>query len=237
MITIKNSKELAKYTDENKDLFLKGEDVRIEFSPSREELRDVYCGNLFMMDDKRKFDFNGGDFNGWNFYGGNFNGNSFNGRNFDGWDFNGRNFKGWDFNGVDFHGRNFNGRDFNGWDFNGVDFNGGNFTGRNFDGRHISYYGWFIAYGDIKCESIKGRRKNSFHKCLDGNLIIKGKPEDKKVEVRPEASMPQQRKCKHHWEISSLEQYQQLDGNYYCYIICPKCGRVRRVKVEYNQNN
>ena len=196
MITIKNSKELAKYTDENKDLFLKGEDVRIEFSPSREELRDVYCGNLFMMDDDgEKFDFNGRNFNGGNF--------------------DGRNF-----NGLNFSGLNFNGENFNGWDFNG---------------RHISYYGWFIAYRDIKCESIKGRRENSFHKCLDGKLIIKDKPENKKVEVRPEASMPQQRECKHHWEISSLERYQQLDGNYYCYIICPKCGRVRRVKVEYEE--
>jgi hypothetical protein len=55
--------------------------------------------------------------------------------------------------------------DFNGWDFNG----------RNFDGKKISYYASFVAYYSIKCTEIKGRRKNSFHKCLDGKIIVNGK--------------------------------------------------------------
>lgn len=42
------------------------------------------------------------------------------------------------------------------------------------------------------------------------------------------------KECKHQWTISSFEHYQQVDGNYYCYVICQKCGRVKRVKIENN---
>ncbi len=145
MIIIKNSKELAKQINENKDLLLKQHDVRIEFQVERGELRDIHCRDLFLMNDEEKFDFNGGNFNGGNFNGGNFNG----------------------------------------WDFNGGDFNGGNFNGGNFNGGKISYYAIFISYNNIECESIEGRRQNSFHKCLDGELIIKEKDDDS-VEITVE---------------------------------------------------
>ena len=162
MIVIKNSKELAKLVNKDKDLLLQEDNVRIEFEPSKEELRDVYCRNLFLMDNSNvKFDFKGGDFNGWSF--------------------TGQDFCGGDFNGYDFTGRDFNGGNFNGGNFNGRDFNGGNFNGESFDGRYISYYAWFITYGDIKCELIKGRRENSFHKSLDGKIIIK---EEKNVKAQ-----------------------------------------------------
>ena len=175
-IIIKNSKELAKLVDENKDLILKDQDVRIEYQVTENEIRDVYCQNLFLMNNDGKFDFNGGDFNGRDF-----NGRDFNGKNFNGRDFNGRDFNSWNSNGWNFDGWDFNGRDFNGWDFNGK-----NFNGRNFNGENISYYGWFIVYEDIRCKSIIGRRENCFHKCLDGRLIIKseGKSVGKKVKIR-----------------------------------------------------
>ena len=70
MKIIKNSKELAKLVDENKDLYLKNEDLRVEFEPTKDEIRDVYCRNLFLMNDNEKFNFNGWDFNGWDFNGG-----------------------------------------------------------------------------------------------------------------------------------------------------------------------
>lgn len=73
MITIKNSKELAELVDDNKDLIL-DEDIRIEFEPTREELRDVECHHLYMENDEQKFDFNGRDFNGRDFNGRDFNG-------------------------------------------------------------------------------------------------------------------------------------------------------------------
>ena len=170
MKTIKNSKELAKLVDENKDLHLEDQDVRIEFQFTKEELRDVYCNDLFLMNDDEKFDFNGRDFNGWNFNGIDLTGRDFYGRYFNGWYFTGSNFT-----GRDFDGRNFNGRDFNGWDFNGW-----NFNGRDFTGKKVSYYAFFNCYGHIKCERIEGERENHAEPiCLDGNIeIIKEEPED-----------------------------------------------------------
>ena len=148
MKIIKNSKELAKLVDENKNLCLEGENVRIEFEPKRAELRDVYCRDLFLGDDNNKYDFNGRDFDG---------------ENFNGWNFNGGNFNGENFNGGNFNGENFNGENFNGWDFNGGSFNG----------KKVSYYAFFNCYGSIKCTSIEGRRDpHAEPVCLDGELEI-----------------------------------------------------------------
>ena len=172
MKTIKNSKELARLVDKNKDLHLEDQDVRIEFQFTREELRDVYCNSLFLMNDDKRFDFNGGNFNGRNFTGGNFNG-----RNFNGVDFNG-----WGFTGGDFNGRNFTGRNFTGGDFTGRDFNGGDFNGSDFNGKKVSYWAFFNCYGSIKCESIECRRENHSEPiCLDGELEIKTKEEIIKI--------------------------------------------------------
>ena len=53
-----------------------------------------------------------------------------------------------------------------------------NIEAYNIKANDISYYGFCISYKSIKCTSISGRRVNGFHKCLDGELIIK---ESKKV--------------------------------------------------------
>jgi hypothetical protein len=79
MLIIKDSKQLAKLVNEHKDLIVE-DDVRIEFSPTREELRDVTCWNLEMKKGDEFFDFTGGNFNGWNFTGRDFNGWNFNGK-------------------------------------------------------------------------------------------------------------------------------------------------------------
>ena len=152
MIIIKNKTELKEYLNKDKDLIV-DEDVRIEYQVERGELRDVKCRNLYLENDNEFFDFNGRDFDG---------------RDFDGWDFNGRDFDGWDFNGRDFNGLNFNGKD-----FNGRNFKGWNFIGNSFIGNDIDYYASFIAYEKISCTSIKGRRKNSIHKCLDSEIEIR----------------------------------------------------------------
>lgn len=49
----------------------------------------------------------------------------------------------------------------------------GNIYCGNIDARHINYYAFCIAYENINCNSISGRRENSFHKCLNGKLTIK----------------------------------------------------------------
>ena len=42
----------------------------------------------------------------------------------------------------------------------------------NIKAKNIEYYAFCIAYKSLKCESIAGARKNSFHKCLDQEIEI-----------------------------------------------------------------
>ena len=133
MKIIKTREELLKLLDGNKDLII-DDDVTIEFSTAREDVRNVKCKNLSMVKAAARYDLNiSGNFTGWNF--------------------NGRNF-----NGRDFTGGNFTGGNFNGWDFNGGDFNGWDFTGRDFYGGDILYNAFFCCYGKIiKSGKIKAR--------------------------------------------------------------------------------
>tara|TARA_S200002703_G_C3609988_1_gene187349 strand:- start:21 stop:503 length:483 start_codon:yes stop_codon:yes gene_type:complete len=63
---------------------------------------------------------------------------------------------------------------------------------RNIKAHNIKYYVLCIAYESFKCESVSGRRKNSFHKCLDQDIeIIK----DGKVTI--ELNQEQLDKIKH----------------------------------------
>jgi hypothetical protein len=43
------------------------------------------------------------------------------------------------------------------------------------DACDINYYAFCIAYKSLICESITGRRSNSLHNCLDGEITIKEK--------------------------------------------------------------
>ena len=42
----------------------------------------------------------------------------------------------------------------------------------NISAGNINYYAHCISYQNIQCKRIAGRRINSFHRCLDGELII-----------------------------------------------------------------
>ncbi len=182
MKTIKNSKELAKLLNKDKDLIL-DESIRIEYQVKKGELRDVKCKNLFLMNEEQEFDFNGNDFigeyfngryfNGRDFIGGDFDGWNFNGRDFNGKDFIGNDFNGWDFIGRNFNGGDFNGRDFIGNDFDGWDFNGRDFKGRDFKGRKVSYHAFFNCYGTMTCKSYQCRIKPKVEPvCLGGKIEI-----------------------------------------------------------------
>lgn len=50
----------------------------------------------------------------------------------------------------------------------------------------INYYAVCFAYNNIKCKSIKGRRENCKHFCLDGEITFKDKKEDDEVDVTVE---------------------------------------------------
>lgn len=37
--------------------------------------------------------------------------------------------------------------------------------------------------------------------------------------------------CEHTWNISSFELYPEMTGEKYCYVICIKCGEVKKQKI------
>ena len=58
------------------------------------------------------------------------------------------------------------------WNINALDINADNINAININANDISYYAVCFAYNDIKCKSIKGRRKNAKHFVLDGKLEV-----------------------------------------------------------------
>ena len=60
-------------------------------------------------------------------------------------------------------------------DINALDVDSDNICARNIDAYNISYYAVCFAYENIKCKSIKGRRKNHKHFVLDGVLEVEDK--------------------------------------------------------------
>ncbi len=47
-IVIKNSEELEKYVDENKDLVYPENNISLEFEPKESEIRNIECRDLFL---------------------------------------------------------------------------------------------------------------------------------------------------------------------------------------------
>ncbi len=68
----------------------------------------------------------------------------------------------WDISARDISARDISAGDISAWDISAEDISANN----------INYYAFCIAYKNIKCKSIKGRRENSFHKTLDGKVIF-----------------------------------------------------------------
>ena len=60
-------------------------------------------------------------------------------------------------------------------DINAFDINAWNINAWNINAYNINYWAVCVAYNNIECKSIKGRRKNSKHFVLDGELVVGGK--------------------------------------------------------------
>lgn len=56
------------------------------------------------------------------------------------------------------------------WNIKAHDINAHNIKAQNIDAKNIKYYAFCIAYESLRYKSISGRRKNSFHKCLDREI-------------------------------------------------------------------
>jgi hypothetical protein len=78
-----------------------------------------------------------------------------------------------DINARDINARDINARDIDARDINAKDIDAGDINAKDIDARDIFYYAVCFAYNDIKCRTIKGKKDNSRHFVLDGEIIIK----------------------------------------------------------------
>ena len=81
-------------------------------------------------------------------------------------------------NALDINASNINAWDINANNINAskidaLDINANTINAHNINALDIKYYAFCIAYETLKVKTIKGRRPNSFHKCLDNEIEYK----------------------------------------------------------------
>jgi len=81
---------------------------------------------------------------------------------------NANNIKAWNINAQNINAWNINAQNINAWNINAQ-----NINAQNINAVDIKYYAFCIAYKTLKVKTIKGRRHNSFHKCLDNEIEYK----------------------------------------------------------------
>lgn len=107
-------------------------------------------------------------------------------------DINARDINVWYINARDIDAADINANDINAWDINAGNIDAADIDARDINARDISYYAVCFAYENIECKSIKGRRENSKHFCLDEKITIKEKThkitiDDKELELSEES--------------------------------------------------
>ena len=76
-------------------------------------------------------------------------------------------------NACDINACDIKARDIKAKDINACDINAWDIKACNINAFDIEYYAICVAYMVFKCKSIKGKRDNSKHICLDNEIIIK----------------------------------------------------------------
>ena len=86
---------------------------------------------------------------------------------------NANNIKAWNINAQNINAWNINAQNINAWNINAQNINAQNINAVDINAVDIKYYAFCIAYKTLKVKTIKGRRHNSFHKCLDNEIEYK----------------------------------------------------------------
>ena len=73
-----------------------------------------------------------------------------------------------DINAWNIDAANINAGDINAWNIDAADINA-----LNIDAANINYYAVCIAYQTFSCMSVRGKRKNAIHTCLDREIEYK----------------------------------------------------------------
>jgi hypothetical protein len=69
--------------------------------------------------------------------------------------------------------KNINAKNINAWDIDAKNINAWDIDAENIDAGDIIYYAACFAYSSFKCKSVRGRRNNAKHFCLDSEIIYK----------------------------------------------------------------
>ena len=93
--------------------------------------------------------------------------------NIDAGDINAWNIDAADINAGDINAGDINAANINAGDINAGDINAANINALNIDAANINYYAVCIAYQTFSCMSVRGKRKNAIHACLDGEIEYK----------------------------------------------------------------
>lgn len=83
-------------------------------------------------------------------------------------DINAWNINAWNINAGNIDAWNINAENIKAGDIKAGDINAGDINANN-----INYYAVCIAYQTFSCMSVRGRRKNAIHACLDGEIEYK----------------------------------------------------------------
>ena len=89
------------------------------------------------------------------------------------WDINAWNIDAANINAGDINAGDINAANINAGDINAGDINAANINALNIDAANINYYAVCIAYQTFSCMSVRGKRKNAIHACLDGEIEYK----------------------------------------------------------------
>lgn len=76
----------------------------------------------------------------------------------------------WNINAWDISAGDINAWDINAHEINAKNINADDINAKKIDAGNIKYWAFCIAYSSFKCKSVKGRRVNSIHKCLDQEI-------------------------------------------------------------------
>jgi len=183
MITIKNRDELKKYLNKDKDLILPKENITLEFTITRDDVRNIECRNLVACKDDKYFDINAGNINALNIYARNIDALNINAENIDAENIDARNINARNINAWNIDAWNIYARNIDALNINAENINARNIDARNIDALNIyaeniiawniSYYAFCTSYTSIKCKSwVKRYEKGKDPICLDGELII-----------------------------------------------------------------
>ncbi len=110
---------------------------------------------------------NAGDINAWDIRAVDINAWDINAGDINAWNIRAR-----DINARDINAWNINAGNINALDIDAIDIKAWNIWALNINARDINYYAVCWAYRNINCTSIKGRRENAKHFCLDGEITI-----------------------------------------------------------------